>query len=95
MIALTKGVDPSDSLVLREPIKNLPHGAKMGSSSVRREKMSQFQPVIFRNGVTNIISIKKTSASMPVVLLTAVKLNAPRPSHASPQHHQPAIFASK
>lgn len=38
MVALTKGVDPSDSLVLREPIKNLPYGAKMGTSSARREK---------------------------------------------------------
>ena len=34
---------------------------------MRREKISQFQPVIFRSGVTSIVSIRKTSASMPVV----------------------------
>ena len=40
MVALTQGVDPSDSLVLREneTIESLPHGAKMGTSSARREK---------------------------------------------------------
>lgn len=40
MVALTKGVDPSDSLVLRdgEKLESLPQGAKMGTSSARREK---------------------------------------------------------
>lgn len=38
--ALTKGVDPSDSIVLRngETLKSLPANAKIGTSSVRREK---------------------------------------------------------
>jgi hydroxymethylbilane synthase len=40
LIALTKGVDPSDSIVLRdhETIEGLPLGAKIGTSSARREK---------------------------------------------------------
>jgi len=40
LIALTKGVDPSDVIVLREgaTLENLVHGAKMGTSSARREK---------------------------------------------------------
>lgn len=40
IVALTKGVDPSDSLVLRdqETFENLPLGAKIGTSSLRREK---------------------------------------------------------
>jgi len=29
--------------------------------------MSQFRPLIFRSGVTSIVSIRKTSADMPVV----------------------------
>ena len=52
--------------------------------------MSQFQPVIFRNGVTNIVSIKKTSASMPVVriakftgLAPSLWCQASQPSNAS------------
>ena len=38
--ALTKGVDPSDSIVLRngETLESLPVNAKIGTSSVRREK---------------------------------------------------------
>lgn len=38
--ALTKGVDPSDSIVLRdgETLEGLPLGAKIGTSSERREK---------------------------------------------------------
>ncbi len=38
--ALTKGVDPSDSIVLRsgETLETLPLGAKIGTSSERREK---------------------------------------------------------
>lgn len=40
LVALTKGVDPSDALVLRkgEDLQSLPQGAKIGTSSVRREK---------------------------------------------------------
>lgn len=40
LIALTKGVDPSDVLVLREKenLHNLPLGAKIGTSSIRREE---------------------------------------------------------
>jgi hydroxymethylbilane synthase len=40
LVALTKGVDPSDSLVLREgeSLESLPFGAKVGTSSARREK---------------------------------------------------------
>ena len=40
LAALTQGVDPSDSLVLREgeSLESLPFGAKVGTSSVRREK---------------------------------------------------------
>ncbi len=40
LIALTKGVDPSDSIALREgdTLESLPLGAKIGTSSVRREK---------------------------------------------------------
>ena len=34
---------------------------------MRREKISQFQPVTFRNGVTSMVSIKKISAINPVV----------------------------
>lgn len=43
LVALTKGVDPSDSLVFREgeTLENLPQGAKIGTSSVRREKNVQ------------------------------------------------------
>ena len=38
--ALTKGVDPSDTLVLREgeTLQSLPTGAKIGTSSMRREQ---------------------------------------------------------
>jgi hydroxymethylbilane synthase len=41
VIALTKGVDPSDSLVLPEGINldQLPIGAKIATSSIRREEM--------------------------------------------------------
>lgn len=40
LIALTKGVDPSDSLVLRQgfSLQDLPYGAKVGTSSRRREQ---------------------------------------------------------
>jgi hydroxymethylbilane synthase len=40
LIALTTGVDPSDSIVLRdhESLENLSIGAKIGTSSIRREK---------------------------------------------------------
>jgi hydroxymethylbilane synthase len=40
LVALTKGVDPSDSIVLRNyaTLESLPWGAKIGTSSVRREK---------------------------------------------------------
>ncbi len=40
LAALTKGVDPSDVIVLRdfETLESLPKGAKIGTSSVRREK---------------------------------------------------------
>jgi hydroxymethylbilane synthase len=40
IIACTKGVDPSDVLVLREGenLETLPKGAKIGTSSFRREK---------------------------------------------------------
>ena len=42
LVALTKGVDPSDSIVLREfatpSLESLPYGAKIGTSSARREK---------------------------------------------------------
>jgi hydroxymethylbilane synthase len=40
LVALTKGVDPSDSIVLRdnETLDSLPMGAKIGTSSARREK---------------------------------------------------------
>lgn len=40
LAALTQGVDPSDVLVLREgaSLETLPLGAKIGTSSVRREK---------------------------------------------------------
>lgn len=40
LAALTKGVDPSDAIVLRdhESLESLPKGAKIGTSSVRREK---------------------------------------------------------
>jgi hydroxymethylbilane synthase len=40
IVALTRGVDPSDSLVLREgeTLQTLSSGAKIGVSSVRREK---------------------------------------------------------
>ncbi len=40
IIACTQGVDPSDVLVLREgeSLESLPHGAKIGTSSLRREK---------------------------------------------------------
>jgi hydroxymethylbilane synthase len=39
--ALTQGVDPSDSLVLREgeTLQSLPYGAKIGTSSLRRMQM--------------------------------------------------------
>lgn len=41
MVALTSGVDPSDSLVLREgtTLESLPAGATIATSSVRREEM--------------------------------------------------------
>jgi len=41
LIALTKGQDPSDSLVFREgeTLETLPPGARIGSSSKRRDKM--------------------------------------------------------
>ncbi len=40
LVALTRGVDPSDSIVLRnlETLETLPLGAKIGTSSLRREK---------------------------------------------------------
>jgi hydroxymethylbilane synthase len=40
LVALTKGVDPSDSIVVRdrETLDSLPLGAKIGTSSDRREK---------------------------------------------------------
>ncbi len=38
IVALTKGVDPSDALVLRKDHKNLPARAKIGSSSPRRDQ---------------------------------------------------------
>jgi hydroxymethylbilane synthase len=40
LVALTQGVDPSDSVVLRDDdtFESLPVGAKMGTSSFRREK---------------------------------------------------------
>jgi hydroxymethylbilane synthase len=40
VVALTKGVDPSDSLVMREgsSLQSLPKGALIGTSSVRREE---------------------------------------------------------
>lgn len=40
LVALTEGVDSSDVLVLRdeETLQNLPPGAKIGTSSIRREK---------------------------------------------------------
>jgi hydroxymethylbilane synthase len=41
MAALTQGVDPSDALVFRknESLETLPLGARIGTSSVRREEM--------------------------------------------------------
>ncbi len=41
LVALTQGLDPSDSLVLREgeSLKSLRSGAKIATSSLRREKM--------------------------------------------------------
>ena len=41
LFCLTRGVDPSDSLVLRpyETLENLPSGAKIATSSIRREEM--------------------------------------------------------
>ena len=43
MVALTKGQDPSDSLVFRkgESLETLPSGARVGSSSIRRDKTVQ------------------------------------------------------
>jgi len=43
LVALTKGVDPSDSLVLcdGESLESLPRGARVGSSSPRRDKTVQ------------------------------------------------------
>jgi hydroxymethylbilane synthase len=40
LAALTRGVDPSDVLVMRdqETLQKLPHGAKIGTSSLRREQ---------------------------------------------------------
>jgi hydroxymethylbilane synthase len=40
LVALTRGVDPSDALVLRDhqTLENLPLKAKIGTSSLRREK---------------------------------------------------------
>lgn len=41
LVGLTKGLDPRDSLVLRrgESLESLPKGAKIATSSVRREEM--------------------------------------------------------
>lgn len=41
VVALTRGVDPRDSLVLRPGLSpaNLPLGARIGTSSIRREEM--------------------------------------------------------
>jgi hydroxymethylbilane synthase len=47
LVALTCGVDSSDAIVLRdhETLENLPVGAKIGTSSVRREKnIRDFRP---------------------------------------------------
>ena len=40
LVALTKGVDPSDSLILQDgaTVETLPYGAKIGTSSARREQ---------------------------------------------------------
>ena len=44
---------------------------------MRREKIIQFNPVIFRSGVTSSVSIKKTSADMPVVRIAKLTGLAP------------------
>ncbi len=58
VIALTRGVDPSDVLVLRqeETVHSLPRGARIGTSSLRREQIikalrQDLQPVDIRGTV--------------------------------------------
>lgn len=64
LAALTKGVDPSDSLLLRdgESLENLPLRAKIGTSSVRREKnivslRSDFVCVDIRGNIQTRLSL--------------------------------------
>lgn len=62
--ALTQGVDPSDVLVLREhdTVQTLPPGAKIGTSSERREKnitelRSDLQCVDIRGNISQRLSL--------------------------------------
>ncbi len=64
LIALTKGVDPSDSVVLKHgmTLENLPQGAKIGTSSERREKnikelRSDFVCVDIRGNIKQRLSL--------------------------------------
>lgn len=84
LIALTKGVDPSDSIVVRpfQTLESLPWGAKIGTSSVRREKniaelRSDFQCVDIRGNIQRRLSLLDDGAVDGVVMAEAalIRLN--------------------
>jgi hydroxymethylbilane synthase len=80
-IALTRGVDPSDSLVLRKG-EQLKRGAKIGTSSIRREenlKMleSTLQCVDIRGTIDERLQLLESGAIDGLVVATAalIRLN--------------------
>jgi hydroxymethylbilane synthase len=78
MIALTKGVDSRDSLVMPQgmEVETLPKGARIGTSSVRREKnllslRSDFVPVDIRGAIAQRISLLEQGKVDAVIIAEA------------------------
>lgn len=102
--ALTRGVDPSDVIVLRDPA--LPHGAKIGTSSERREKnvlalRSDLQCVDIRGNIAKRLSLLDEGVFDGIVMAEAALIRLklthrhriPLPGESAALQGQLAILA--
>ena len=109
IIAYTKGVDPSDVLVLRssERLETLPLGAKIGTSSLRREKnIKALRPDLVCMDIRGTIDARLKALDdgefdgvvMAQAALIRLKLNRNTlllPGESSPLQGRLAIVANK
>lgn len=110
LVALTKGVDPSDALVLRDgdTLKNLPPQARIGTSSLRREEMikrlrTDLQCIDIRGAIEKRLSLLDSRAVDGVIVAEAalIRLGLTRrnrlrlPGITAPLQGRLAIVARK